>query len=114
MSRIPAPRSISRNPRNPRLSLLAAATAVSTAVGLVVAAHPGSTAPAFTPAASSVATITAPAQTVSGFGASGAWWVNDLNHFSAANQAKVASLLFTTAGLDLSQYRYNIGGGGVG
>jgi O-glycosyl hydrolase len=86
-----------------------------TVLGVVVAASalaPASVSPAL--AASSTALVTGPAQTVAGFGASGAWWVNDLANFSSANQAKVASLLFTTAGLDLSQYRYNIGGGGVG
>jgi O-glycosyl hydrolase len=100
----------------PRRSVLpAGGLALATLLGaVVVAATPGSPTPRFSPAASSTARITAPAQTVAGFGASGAWWVNDLAGFSAANQAKVASLLFTTAGLDLSQYRYNIGGGGVG
>jgi len=88
--------------------------AVVVAAALMPSAGPVSTPSALVPAASSTALITGPAQTVAGFGASGAWWVNDLASFSAANQAKVASLLFTTAGLDLSQYRYNIGGGGVG
>jgi O-glycosyl hydrolase len=88
--------------------------AVVVAAALMPSAGPVSTPSALVPAASTTALITAPAQTVAGFGASGAWWVNDLASFSAANQAKVASLLFTTAGLDLSQYRYNIGGGGVG
>jgi O-glycosyl hydrolase len=64
--------------------------------------------------AASGAEITGKAQTIAGFGASGAWWVNDLANFSSANQANAANLLFTSAGLDLSQYRYNIGGGGVG
>jgi O-glycosyl hydrolase len=53
-------------------------------------------------------------QRIQGFGASGAWWPNDLQHFSPAGQERVASLLFDPSGLDLSQYRYNIGGGGVG
>jgi O-glycosyl hydrolase len=53
-------------------------------------------------------------QQIQGFGASGAWWPNDLQHFSAAGQDHVASLLFDPSGLGLSQYRYNIGGGGVG
>ena len=65
-------------------------------------------------AASTTAVVTAPAQTVAGFGASGAWWVNDLTNFSSSAQAQVAADLFTTSGIDLSQYRYNIGGGGVG
>jgi O-glycosyl hydrolase len=53
-------------------------------------------------------------QSIQGFGASGAWWPNDLQHFSPAGQEHVASLLFDQSGLGLSQYRYNIGGGGVG
>jgi O-glycosyl hydrolase len=54
-------------------------------------------------------------QKITGFGASGAWWPNDVDNFSPANQAEVAALLFSrTTGLGLSIYRYNIGGGGVG
>jgi O-glycosyl hydrolase len=57
----------------------------------------------------------APAQTIIGFGASGAWWPDDVVGFSPANRALVARLLFDrSAGLGLSIYRYNIGGGGVG
>ena len=98
---------------------LSAGVAVAGLAGLALVAAtsfatPNSAAVRLAPAASSVAQITAPAQTVAGFGASGAWWVNDLANFSAANQAQAASLLFTSAGLDLSQYRYNIGGGGAG
>jgi O-glycosyl hydrolase len=66
------------------------------------------------PGATAPAVITAPAQTIAGFGASGAWWVNDLTKFSSSAQAQAAGLLFTGSGIDLSQYRYNIGGGGVG
>lgn len=54
------------------------------------------------------------AQTIDGFGASGAWWVNDLAHFSPANQRRAAELLFGDRGLKLSAYRYNIGAGGAG
>lgn len=53
------------------------------------------------------------AQTIDNIGASGAWWVNDLQHFDPRVQARVARLLFSKQGLDLSSYRYNIGGGGV-
>ena len=56
----------------------------------------------------------APSQVVHGFGASGAWWPNDLLHFSPEVQDRVAALLFGRDGLALSVYRYNIGGGGVG
>ena len=54
------------------------------------------------------------AQTMDGFGASGAWWPSDLEHFPAAVQERVADLLFSRTGIGLSSYRYNIGGGGVG
>lgn len=54
------------------------------------------------------------AQTVQGFGASGAWWPNDLVRFSPEVQERVAQLLFGPGGLALSVYRYNIGGGGAG
>jgi O-glycosyl hydrolase len=89
--------------------VLTAATllAASAGAGIVLA-------PSAAQAASSAAEITAPAQTVAGFGASGAWWVNDLTNFSASVQAQVAEDLFTASGIDLSQYRYNIGGGGAG
>jgi O-glycosyl hydrolase len=53
-------------------------------------------------------------QVMDGFGASGAWWPNDLERFPAAVQQKVGDLLFSPQGIDLSSYRYNIGGGGVG
>ncbi|MFI9804470.1 glycoside hydrolase [Streptomyces sp. NPDC052301] len=53
------------------------------------------------------------AQTIDDIGVSGAWWVNDLQHFDPAVQARVARLLFSADGLDLSAYRYNIGGGGT-
>ncbi|WP_416967842.1 glycoside hydrolase [Streptomyces sp. 4F14] len=53
------------------------------------------------------------AQTIDNIGASGAWWVNDLQHFDPRVQARVAQLLFSKQGLDLSSYRYNIGGGGT-
>ncbi|MFE1886104.1 glycoside hydrolase [Streptomyces diastatochromogenes] len=54
------------------------------------------------------------AQTIDDIGASGAWWVNDLKNFDPKVQARVAELLFSHQGLDLSAYRYNIGGGGTG
>ena len=84
--------------------------------GVLLAASGGTAvlAPASAQAASAAAVVTAPAQTIAGFGASGAWWVNDLTNFSSSVQSQVANLLFTSSGADLSQYRYNIGGGGVG
>ena len=56
------------------------------AVALVLATTAGSAmlAPVSAQAASSAAVVTAPAQTMSGFGASGAWWVNDLANFSSS------------------------------
>ncbi|HEY7283639.1 MAG TPA: glycoside hydrolase [Actinomycetota bacterium] len=54
------------------------------------------------------------AQTIDGFGASGAWWPNDLVQFSSPARQQVASWLFGSRGIALSIYRYNIGGGGVG
>jgi len=59
--------------------------------------------------------VLSPAQTITGFGASGAWWPNDTDDFSASTRARIAQLLFDRrAGLGLSIYRYNIGGGGTG
>jgi O-glycosyl hydrolase len=65
-------------------------------------------------AATLVQVSASPAQTIHNIGASGAWWVNDIGRFSAANQQRVADLLFGAGGLQLSAFRYNIGGGGVG
>jgi O-glycosyl hydrolase len=94
--------------RHRKLPLIVSAT-------LLAAASVAVTASAATPvSAATTAVVTAPAQTIAGFGASGAWWVNDLTNFSSSVQSEVASLLFTDSGIDLSQYRYNIGGGGVG
>lgn len=73
--------------------------------------------PAASPAAAASARAEvspAPAQTIEAFGASGAWWVNDLAGFAPAVQQRVADLLFGADGLALSAYRYNIGGGGTG
>lgn len=100
-------RKIARPPRS---------LALASAAAVLLATSAGTTALTSSPAsaASAAAVITGPAQTIAGFGASGAWWVNDLTNFSPSVQARVASLLFTTSGIDLSQYRYNIGGGGAG
>jgi hypothetical protein len=86
---------------------LSAGLALAGLIGAAVVAAPGAT------AALSTAQVTSAGQTIAGFAASGAWWVNDLAKFSASAKAQAASLLFTSAGLNLSQYRYNIGGGGV-
>jgi len=49
-----------------------------------------------------------------GFGASGAWWPIDLAKFPTAVKHEVGQMLFSSSGIQLSGYRYNIGGGGVG
>lgn len=94
--------------RSRNLPLIASVTLLVTAS---LAVTTSMAAPA---SAQSTAVVTAPAQTIAGFGASGAWWVNDLTNFSSSVQSEVASQLFTGSGSDLSQYRYNIGGGGAG
>ncbi|VDB83135.1 unnamed protein product [Peniophora sp. CBMAI 1063] len=54
-------------------------------------------------------------QTVNGIGASGAWWVNDIAKFPTSVQQNVSDLLLNqNTGLGLTDYRYNLGGGGVG
>src|SRR5665213_2771588 len=61
-----------------------------------------------TPAGLAVAQVSPVArQTIAGFGASGAWWPIDLASFPASVQRSVADLLFTSAGISLSGYRYN-------
>ena len=90
--------------------MLSAALLLAASTGAAALAAPGRA----DAAASSAALVTAPAQTIAGFGASGAWWVDDLADFSSSAQAQVAADLFTGSGIDLSQYRYNIGGGGSG
>jgi O-glycosyl hydrolase len=54
------------------------------------------------------------AQRIDGFGASGAWWPNDLARFPPRVQRRVDDMLFSRRGIALSGYRYNIGGGGIG
>ncbi|MFJ3800779.1 glycoside hydrolase [Streptomyces sp. NPDC090088] len=96
-----------------RRSVLATAAAALAVTGALISSPPAN-------AAGTADTATAPAevsphaaQTIDDIGASGAWWVNDLRHFAPAVQARVARLLFSKQGLDLSSYRYNIGGGGA-
>jgi O-glycosyl hydrolase len=95
--------------RRPSVPLALAAVAAAAAVaGLAAPAR------ADAPAVAAVRVL-APAQTLTGFGASGAWWPNDADDFSASTRARIARLLFDRrSGLGLSIYRYNIGGGGVG
>jgi O-glycosyl hydrolase len=53
-------------------------------------------------------------QTIAGFGASGAWWPIDLEQFPEPVRRDVGQMLFSPSGIELSGYRYNIGGGGAG
>ncbi|KAI0713099.1 glycoside hydrolase [Fomitopsis betulina] len=63
----------------------------------------------------SVQITTTTRQTIHGVGASGAWWVNDLALYPDDVRQNVSNLLLDqTNGLGLTDYRYNLGGGGVG
>jgi O-glycosyl hydrolase len=53
-------------------------------------------------------------QRIDGFGVSGGWWPTNVGRFPAAAQQQLGELLFAPTGLAVTQYRYNIGGGGVG
>jgi O-glycosyl hydrolase len=51
-------------------------------------------------------------QTIAGFGASGAWWAQDVGGWEAGSREQIVKLLFDQQeGIGLSIYRYNIGGG---
>jgi O-glycosyl hydrolase len=111
--------------RGSRLATLVALAVLGSAChssGHAAKAAPATSAPT-TPTPTTIATpagltiarvVAAPAQTMQGFGASGAWWPNDLVAFPTAAQKLVSDLLFSPRGIALSGYRYNIGGGGVG
>ena len=101
------------------LGLLAACSSGShtgePAAPSTAAATASTTATVPSPANLAVARVSPAArQTISGFGASGAWWPNDLASFPRKVQQDVARRLFSPEGIALSGYRYNIGGGGVG
>lgn len=49
-----------------------------------------------------------------GIGASGAWWPNDLYKFPDSVKQNVANQLFSSSGMGLTSYRYNVGAGGKG
>ena len=91
-----------------RRSLVASAAAALAVTGALISAPPAGAAD---PPVAEVSPHAA--QTIDNIGASGAWWVNDLKNFDPEVQARVAKLLFSSQGLDLSAYRYNIGGGGT-
>lgn len=81
-----------------------AITAVLAAIGSLSIASPGAAASTATDvgAATSVAQVSSsPAQSIQNIGASGAWWVNDLVHFSPAIRQQVAQLLFSPSGVQI-------------
>jgi len=101
------------------LALLVAAcssNSSSTQPSTATSSEPGTTAPRVVSGANlRVVTVSpAPRQTIDGFGASGAWWPIDLEHFPESVRRDVGQMLFSPSGIDLSGYRYNIGGGGAG
>ncbi|KAL8665794.1 MAG: hypothetical protein Q9202_001916 [Teloschistes flavicans] len=64
------------------------------------------------PAETLIRISSSPQQTITGFGASGAWWPNYLKDFPPEQQKNLTRLLFSEEGLQLSSYRYNIGASG--
>lgn len=50
-------------------------------------------------------------QTIDGFGASGAWWAQDVGRWSDEQIDRVTELLYGESGAGLDIYRYNLGGG---
>lgn len=97
------------------LVVTAAAAGVATVAGVnVVAPTPSS--PSAPPRQPLVVADVAPrpSHTLIGIGASGAWWSRPVAGLGPATIAAVGRLLYSAQGLDLSQFRFNIGGGGVG
>ncbi|MDQ6742076.1 MAG: beta-glycosidase, partial [Candidatus Dormibacteraeota bacterium] len=82
--------------------------------GLPVRAFAQSDAPSGFSTSAPALVDSAVVQTMEGFGAAGAWWPDDLVKFRTGVQNQVADMLFDQNGIQLSAYRYNIGGGGVG
>lgn len=65
--------------------------------------------------ASVVAAVSAkPSHRLVGIGASGAWWSDPAYALGAKTRRRIGRLLYGSHGLRLSQFRFNIGGGGVG
>ncbi|CAK5266130.1 unnamed protein product, partial [Mycena citricolor] len=52
-------------------------------------------------------------QTFLGIGGSGAWWPYDLYNFPEPVRQNLSALLFSPDGLGLTNYRWNVGSGGV-
>ncbi len=65
------------------------------------------------PSARAATVSSTPAQTFTGIGGSGAWWPMDLYNFPEATRQNLSDLLFSSSGLGLSSYRWNVGSGGV-
>jgi len=95
--------------------------------GIALAAHvggpPGPPGPPSPPSVSStlhlpvqnLAEISPSAgQTMTGIGASGAWWPRDARYFPKSVQQEIGKMLFSRSGLHLSVWRFYIGGGGYG
>ena len=87
-----------------RVVLAAVVSAVAALAPALAAANPDAV----------VSVSPTPAQKITAFGASGAWWPNDLDDFPRTVRRRAAALLFSRSGIALSEYRYNIGAGGDG
>jgi O-glycosyl hydrolase len=106
--------SMSRIVSRRRFLTRAAATTVALATTSTLVGPHASVAPVVAQGLDAPVAVSAlPSQTMQGFGASGAWWPNDLVHFRTEVRQAVADLLFGPRGIALSAYRYNIGGGGL-
>ena len=75
------------------LALVAAAALIGATFTTPSNATPSNATPSNAASAPVTAEIAEQAQTIAGFGASGAWWVNDLAHYSPAAQPQVARAL---------------------
>ena len=51
------------------------------------------------------------AQTIEGFGVSGAWWAQSIGTWQPKKRSQILDLLFGSNGIGLTIYRYNIGAG---
>jgi O-glycosyl hydrolase len=108
-------RSINLSMSRRRFLKYGAVTAASAAgAGFPVRALAASGTPGGSAAALAAVVSPVVAQIMQGFGATGAWWPNDLVKFDSPVRDQVGELLFGKSGIALSVYRYNIGGGGVG
>ncbi len=99
--------------------VVAVVTAVAGGVALAAGLNVATSVPASPTALARqplvVATVGArPTHTLVGIGASGAWWSGPVAALGPRTVAEVGRLLYSPHGLALSQFRFNIGGGGVG